>query len=263
MKFSEKIIWSCFLVLTFVFSLGSMIMIYQNHQVLFNHTVDQCLSDYHIQIYSLESRLFQDAQRYETEYGKNEDKMLERIEYYLNQFQKASLQQIENYTLLSVDNQKLASNMTTLQQNYASTQYDQTYFIESLEGKQYLFVTSSFHAGKDTFYLSSSYDISSVYQERQRQLQSFLIIALLLLGMAFFILRYVSRYLTRSILKLNEVSKRIAEGQYDERTCIESLDEIGELSHNFDRMAEMNEQKNTSIRTKCHSKRRIYGKFFS
>lgn len=88
MKFSEKIIWSCFLVLTFVFSLGSMIMIYQNHQVLFNHTVDQCLSDYHIQIYSLESRLFQDAQRYETEYGKNEDKMLERIEYYLNQFQK-------------------------------------------------------------------------------------------------------------------------------------------------------------------------------
>ena len=188
MKFSEKIIWSCFLVLTFVFSLGSMIMIYQNHQVLFNHTVDQCLSDYHIQIYSLESRLFQDAQRYETEYGKNEDKMLERIEYYLNQFQKASPQQIENYTLLSVDNQKLASNMTTLQQNYASTQYDQTYFIESLEGKQYLFVTSSFHAGKDTFYLSSSYDISSVYQERQRQLQSFLIIALLLLGMAFFIL---------------------------------------------------------------------------
>ena len=118
MKFSEKIIWSCFLVLTFVFSLGSMIMIYQNHQVLFNHTVDQCLSDYHIQIYSLESRLFQDAQRYETEYGKNEDKMLERIEYYLNQFQKASPQQIENYTLLSVDNQKLASNMTTLQRAF-------------------------------------------------------------------------------------------------------------------------------------------------
>ena len=261
MKFSEKIIWSCFLVLTFVFSLGSMIMIYQNHQVLFNHTVDQCLSDYHIQIYSLESRLFQDAQRYETEYGKNEDKMLERIEYYLNQFQKASLQQIENYTLLSVDNQKLASNITTLQQNYATTQYDQTYFIESLEGKQYLFVTSSFHAGKDTFYLSSSYDISSVYQERQRQLQSFLIIALLLLGMAFFILRYVSRYLTRSILKLNEVSKRIAEGQYDERTCIESLDEIGELSHNFDRMAEMNEQKIHQLEQSVIQKEEFMGSF--
>ena len=39
------------------------------------------------------------------------------------------------------------------------------------------------------------------------------------------------------------MSQRIADGEYSERTQIESEDEIGELSRSFDEMAEMNERK--------------------
>ena len=44
MKFAEKIIWSCLLTLAVLFSIGSAIMIYQNHHNLLQTTIDHDLT---------------------------------------------------------------------------------------------------------------------------------------------------------------------------------------------------------------------------
>ena len=44
MKFSEKIIYSCLVILAIMFSIGMLLMIYQNHVTLLKTTRDQYLS---------------------------------------------------------------------------------------------------------------------------------------------------------------------------------------------------------------------------
>lgn len=220
MKFSEKIIWSCLVVLTIMFSMGSLFMIYTNYQTLLETTLQQYLSNHQVELYTLESRLFQDGMELETYYGKNMQKMYDKMIYYVQQFQ--DVEKKGHYALVLENDDILYTDMGKSFQPYISSQNNQTYFMKSIQNKQYMFATSSFPVRTETYYLVTCYDMSFIYQERNRQLQSFLMISFVLMILSFFILRLLSRYLTRSILKLNEVSKRIAGGQYSERTCIQS-----------------------------------------
>lgn len=83
MKFSEKIIWSCLVVLAIMFSMGSLFMIYTNYQTLLETTLQQYLSNHQVELYTLESRLFQDGMELETYYGKNMQKMYDKMIYYV------------------------------------------------------------------------------------------------------------------------------------------------------------------------------------
>ena len=88
-----------------------------------------------------------------------------------------------------------------------------------------------------------------------------LIIGTFVLILSYFILKSLAKYLTSSILKLNSVSQRIAAGNYSERTCINSHDEIGELSNSFDEMAEMNEQKILELQDNVQQREEFMGSF--
>ena len=241
MKFSEKIIYSCLVILAIMFSIGMLLMIYQNHVTLLKTTRDQYLSHHQIELYTLESRLFQDSISLQGYYSKDNQQIQNKMIYYVQQFQ--DVEKNGYYALIHDNNQILYTDMNENLKPYISSEHNHTYFMQSIQKNQYMFVTSSFTVGTDIYYLETCYDMSFVYKERDRQLQSFLIIGCFLLVVASFILKVLSNYLTRSILKLNEVSKRIASGQYSERTCIQSQDEIGELSQSFEYMAQMNEQR--------------------
>ncbi len=52
------------------------------------------------------------------------------------------------------------------------------------------------------------------------------------------ILFFILKRMLRPLQRLNEGAKQIARGQYDERVVIEQKDEVGELSSNFNAMAE-------------------------
>ena len=52
------------------------------------------------------------------------------------------------------------------------------------------------------------------------------------------ILFLILKRMLRPLQRLNEGAKQIARGQYDERGVIEQKDEVGELSSNFNAMAE-------------------------
>ena len=93
MKFAEKIIWSCLLTLAVLFSIGSAIMIYQNHHNLLQTTIDHDLTTQEIELYSLETRLYQDSIGYQRAFEKDEHYLMNKAIYYLGQFQYASQNQ--------------------------------------------------------------------------------------------------------------------------------------------------------------------------
>lgn len=257
MKFAEKIIWSCLLTLAIVFSLGSTTMIYQNHQQLLHTTIQHNLSTQDIEIYSLETRLFQDSLSY---HSSNEE-LKRRAIYYINQFQYTSKNQKNGSALINMDNEVIYSSMEKQYQDFVSSKNNQTYSIKHLNNQYLMFVTSPISAGKHNFYYTACYDVSLVYQERNRQIKNFLIISVFLFMLAFIILRLLSFYLTKSIYKLNVVSQRIARGEYSERTQIDSSDEIGDLSRHFDEMAEINEQTIHQLQESVIQKEEFMGSF--
>lgn len=102
MKFAEKIIWSCLLTLAILFSIGSSALIYQNHHNLLQTTINHNLSTHEIEVYSLETRLFQDSLEYARDSHQEQSKMIDRAIYYLEQFRYTS--QVQKTYALSLSN---------------------------------------------------------------------------------------------------------------------------------------------------------------
>jgi len=258
MKFAEKIIWSCLLTIAIVFCLGSTIMIMQNHNHLLQTIIQQNITTHEIEIYSLESKAFQDTINFSTQ---NENKLMERLVYYIEQFETSLNQRQGSYAISDSQDRIIYSHINTDLKSYITNKQDQKYRLVYLNKHQYMMMTGKFKVGNQTYYLTGCYDISSCFEERNRQFLSFIMIGTLILVISFFILRILSRYLTQSILKLNEASQHIAAGNYSERTQIQTSDEIGELSKSFDEMAAANEQRIHELQQNLDQREEFMGSF--
>lgn len=106
------------------------------------------------------------------------------------------------------------------------------------KNKVYYQITSKISYGKETMVFQGAYDISEVYATRHQQLVSFRKIFVLVIGIEIVVSYFLAMILTRSLQKLSQVSKQIADGDYSVRVPVHTEDEIGELSVSFNYMTE-------------------------
>ena len=259
MKLAEKIIWTCLITIIFVYMIATTVMISENHANLLKTTQRQNISTHEIETYSLESKLLQDSSRIREYY--DYDYLSRRAVYYVKQFEYSLNHPQVTYALRSNDGTVQYSSIdnATLE-HYSIAQLDD--FMLSQEGEKHVMVlTSLIETGDFKFYLTASYDISSCFVERNRQIEMFYLTSIIILVGSAVILKFLSRYLTRPIETLNHVSQRIAAGNFSERTNISSNDEIGELSRSFDEMAQFNEQKIQELQENLEQKEEFMGSF--
>ena len=106
----------------------------------------------------------------------------------------------------------------------------------------YLHAASPLRLTDGLVYLETWRDVDDVFQARQAQyhvffyLMLFLILAVGLLALA------VSAWLSRPLKRLSEATKKVATGELSERVQVSSDDEIGQLSADFNIMAEQMER---------------------
>ena len=62
--------------------------------------------------------------------------------------------------------------------------------------------------------------------------------SLVAMGLAVALSFFLTRAVLRPLQRIGEVTRRVAEGDYSERTGIETKDQIGQLARSFDRMAD-------------------------
>ena len=74
--------------------------------------------------------------------------------------------------------------------------------------------------------LISRYDITDVFTERDRQVQFFYKVDTVVIVISSIVICMLAVFLTRPIRKLNEMSKKITKGYYNERVNLKSNDEI-------------------------------------
>lgn len=261
MKFSHKLILSSILTIAIVFSLGGGIMLIQNHEHLLHRTIDQYVDNHMIECFSLESRLIQDSLGETTAYGRDDTLMNHRALAYVKQYATIRNQTNASYILYDRNHHPLYTDMAHSLVQHFDPEDTKNYSIITHQNQTYLQLTSSVTAGNMTYYLGTSYDISSVYAERTRQFQSFIIIDGCILIISFLILHFLSRYLTSPIKQLNEASQHIANGNYEKRTGIHTNDEIGELSKSFDEMAAAVEANIAQLKDYAASREEFMGSF--
>lgn len=85
--------------------------------------------------------------------------------------------------------------------------------------------------------LVSVFDISALYAERTAQLHRFWRLCAALLCAAAALTLGFTTFLLRPLKRLSAAAARIAAGQYGQRTNIQTQDEAGTLSRDFDAMA--------------------------
>lgn len=106
----------------------------------------------------------------------------------------------------------------------------------------YLHAASPLRLADGLVYLETWRDVDDVFQARQEQyhvffyLMLFLILAVGLLALA------VSAWLSQPLKRLSEATKKVAAGELSERVQVTSDDEIGQLSADFNIMAEQMER---------------------
>ncbi len=103
---------------------------------------------------------------------------------------------------------------------------------------QGLILKSTIAAGTSTLELLARFDLSTVYEVRQAQQRQYFItyVAVLLFGMTGSVI--LSFALTGHLRRLTSTVRRISGGDLSKRSKISSADEFGQLSRDFDAMAD-------------------------
>ncbi len=124
-----------------------------------------------------------------------------------------------------------------------------------------LLIMTVLTAGSDTLTLTARFDISHVYQSRDSQQQLFytVYIAVVLVGIATAVI--LSFALTRRLWQLTSAVRKISGGDLSTRSRITSRDEFGQLSRDFDAMADKLQENISRLEAQMQRQESFMGSF--
>lgn len=109
--------------------------------------------------------------------------------------------------------------------------------------------------------LCTAFSVTALYDGRARSTARFILMEAVVLVCAALVISQTSKRLTRPLSLLNDASRRIAAGAYDQRTGIRREDEIGELSESFDHMAAAVQEKVQALELSVRQRDDFMGAF--
>lgn len=236
MRFSTKIILGTSIIIALFFTAGGMVMINQNYQVAYDTTIENGTKQHIMNRYSLESNLrnaLENGQSYSTALVGG---FAGKMDSYGNDTVRMVVYEKDGDIIF-----KNISDLNKIINEYLN-EADGRYRVYEEQGNRYLLIASEIDIGEKQIWLLNQFDITSVFTERDRQIQSFIKLDVVLLTLSVVLVWILARFLTRNVEKLSKTSARIAAGDYSQRTNIKSQDEIGELSRSFDVMAQSVEE---------------------
>lgn len=133
--------------------------------------------------------------------------------------------------------------------------------VEKEDGRLYLHGAAAMSLGDEIVFLENYKDVSGLYEERKEQLYSFysmMSIFVMVIGLLSF---FVARILLKPISLLSETTRKIADGELAHRVPVRSEDELGQLSRDFNVMADSLEQKIEELKIAAIRQEEFMGSF--
>ena len=236
MKFTFKIIISVIAIISIIFSVAGIFIIKSNFEHSLEKTKKQNIDSHILERYGIKTNIDNNIEKN----GEISKKKL--VEYISN-----LVTYLENNKQISIymENETLYSNIEINKESLGklSNKEKMKYTITDIDNVKYMLISSTIEINSKKITIISRYDITDVFEERDRQLNYFYKINIAVILISTICICTLSIFLTKPIIKLNETSKKIAKGYYGERIKINSEDEIGELARSFNIMIETIENK--------------------
>lgn len=138
---------------------------------------------------------------------------------------------------------------------------NKTYRIIQAGEKYYVHTGTTVTALNRILYLENMKDVSEVFTERAMGFSLYRQVTLIMLFVGMVIMHLISSLLTKPVRLLTEATKRMAAGDYAYRAKRISQDELGELTKDFNSMAEALEQNIEKLEEEIEAKEEFMGAF--
>lgn len=112
------------------------------------------------------------------------------------------------------------------------------YEILKKKDKYYIHAFAPLTLTDNQLYIENYYDISQLFQTKNEQYASYTLIMIILVFVVAIISLFTSKIILKPLQKLSLALNEISSGRYDLRLDYEANDEIGQLSQDFNKMAE-------------------------
>lgn len=130
-----------------------------------------------------------------------------------------------------------ASVLAQISDNITVTQF------QTIGERTFILVGGRIVQSGQVLYFVLANDISTVTMHRQDMMQRFVVIYFFTLLLSMILSVLATAFIVRPIERMNRIAGKMAQGLYHERIESRSRDEIGELAHNFNHMADAIETK--------------------
>ena len=129
------------------------------------------------------------------------------------------------------------------------------------QGKRYIQLSRAFSVGSDTVYLTAATDLTHLYDIRARQQTTFYRIFAVMVVICTLLSYTIAYLLTRPLGRLSQAAREIAAGHWDYRVGLNTGDEIGLLTRDFDSMAERVEASVEELQAAMERQEQFVGSF--
>lgn len=136
-----------------------------------------------------------------------------------------------------------------------------TYRTIFMNGHYYIQTGSTVNALDRVLYLETLRDVSEVFSERELGFRVFRQVTVIMLVLGTVIMHLIASWLTKPIRLLTRATKRMAAGDYDYRAKQVSNDELGQLTLDFNHMAEALEENINKLEDEIQAKEDFVGAF--
>lgn len=250
MKFWTKLCLSTIIIISIILSFSRYFIVRQNFLNSIENSSNQNANKHHLERYYLEGNIINKIEQ-------GEEIENDSIVEYINSVYSYMNEDSEKVAVYTENKERIFCNFEQIDsldlEKLFNKEIDQ-YYLKKVENKNYMVFSSYWSINSNNIYIVNIYDITPIYEERERQLKEVMFADILIIIIASIFISIFSKILTRPIEKLNDTSKKISSGKFNERVNIKTNDEIGELADSFNVMAEEIENKinflNLSIKQK-------------
>ena len=258
MKFWEKIFLYSLILFFLLFSGGGIILIEKIH----SESLDTAIKSIMYKYLNVESVMYLNSDYLMDIDVNSESNMKNWVDIIINGYSVNNVEQY-NTELYSMENKKISSDLKEKvtgkrTEILNAKENEKSFIIRTINNRKYAFVSSIVSLENKDFKLIISKDIQYVYTERSNNYKFFMIIDLIMSIILSAGMYIISKKLTNPLVKLSNVSKDIAKGEYNIR-AVESKknDEIGVLEHNFNLMIDVIENNIEELKYLNESKQRF------
>ena len=136
-----------------------------------------------------------------------------------------------------------------------------TYRTIQMNGHYYIHTGSTVNALDRVLYLETLRDVSEVFNERELGFRVYRRVTVIMLLSGTLIMHLIASWLTKPIRFLTRATKRMAAGDYDYRARKVSNDELGQLTLDFNKMAEALEENINKLEAEIQAREDFVGAF--